>query len=139
MFLPITTFDRFRWLGNVAFSSEKTSRNRVLSRAGESNVNLCKNKYIDSVNNIHQKINVNSLDYSDNRILGRAEPHSTIVITSSDMYVGSGRVNKYGEFKIYTKDYLEGDLVIEIQLIMGGFYQESIMVNKIGLFLFSAK
>ncbi|PGA92900.1 hypothetical protein [Bacillus toyonensis] len=139
MFLPITTFDRFRWLGNVAFSSEKTSRNRVLSRAEESNVNLCKNKYIDSVNNIHQKINVNSLDYSDNRILGRAEPHSTIVITSSDMYVGSGRVNKYGEFKIYTKDYLEGDLVIEIQLIMGGFYQESIMINKIGLFLFSAK
>lgn len=139
MFLPITTFDRFRWLGNVAFSSEKTSRNRVLSRAEESNVNLCENKYIDSVNNIHQKINVNSLDYSDNRILGRAEPHSTIVITSSDMYVGSGRVNKYGEFKIYTKDYLEGDLVIEIQLIMGGFYQESIMVNKIGLFLFSAK
>ncbi|MDT3495776.1 hypothetical protein NLU03_15495 [Bacillus toyonensis] len=139
MFLPITTFDRFRWLGNVAFPSEKTSRNRVFSRAGESNVNLCKNKYIDSVNNIHQKINVNSLDYSDNRILGCAEPHSTIVITSSDMYVGSGRVNKYGEFKIYTKDYLEGDLVIEIQLIMGGFYQESIMVNKIGLFLFSAK
>lgn len=136
MFLPITTFDRFRWLGNVAFSSEKTSRNQVLSRAEESNVNLCN---IDSVNNIHQKINVNSLEYSDNRILGRAEPHSTIVITSSDMYVGSGRVNKYGEFKIYTKDYLEGDLVIEIQLIMGGFYQESIMVNKIGLFLFSAK
>ena len=57
MFLPITTFDRFSWLGNVAFSSEKTSRNRALSRAEESNVNLCEKKCIDSVNNIHQKIN----------------------------------------------------------------------------------
>ncbi|MFC8053176.1 hypothetical protein [Bacillus cereus] len=139
MFLPITIFDRFSWLGNVAFSSEKTSRNRALSRAEESNVNLFKNKYIDSDNNVHQKITIGSVEYSDDFILGCAEPHSTIVITSGDMYVGSGRVNKHGEFKIYTKDYLEGDLIIEIQLIMGGFYQESIMVNKIGLFLFSAK
>ncbi len=44
-----------------------------------------------------------------------------IVITSGDMHVGSGRVNKYGEFKIYINNYREGDLVIEIQLIMGGF------------------
>ncbi|MGE6616634.1 hypothetical protein COL41_26620 [Bacillus mycoides] len=129
MFLPITTFDRFSWLGNVAFSSEKTSRNRELSRAEESNVNLCENKCRDSVNNIHQKINVDDLDYSNNRILGRAEPHSTIVITSGDMYVGSGPVNKYGEFKIYTNDYLEEYSVIEIQLIMGGFYQGSITVK----------
>lgn len=129
MFLPITTFDRFSWLGNVAFSSEKTSRNRALSRAEESNVNLCENKCRDSVNNMHQKITIDSVEYGDNCVLGRAEPHSTIVITSGDMYVGSGPVNKYGEFKIYTNDYLEEYSVIEIQLIMGGFYQGSITVK----------
>ena len=72
---------------------------------------------------------MDAVEYSNNRVLGRAEPHSTIVITSGDMYVGSGRVNKYGEFKIYTNDYLEEYLVIEIQLIMGGFYQGSITVK----------
>ncbi|GAB6445633.1 MULTISPECIES: hypothetical protein [Bacillus] len=117
MFLPITTFDRFSWLGNIAFSSEK------------SNVNLYKKKCIGPINNMHQKITIDSVEYDDNCVLGRAEPHSTIVITSGDMYVGSGRVNKYGKFKIYTNDYLGGDLVIEIQLIMGGFYQESITVK----------
>lgn len=128
MFLPITTFDRFSWMGNVAFSSEKLSGNRALSRAEERDVNL-RNKCIDSVHTIHQKINIDSVEYSDNFMLGRAEPHSTIVITSGDMYVGSGRVNQYGEFKIYTNDCLEAYLVIEIQLIMGGFYQESITVK----------
>ncbi|PFD42252.1 hypothetical protein CN285_09125 [Bacillus cereus] len=129
MFLSITTLDRIGWLGNVAFSSEKISRNRALSRAEERDANLRNKKCIDSVNTIHQKITIDSVEYSDNFILGRAEPHSTIVITSGDMYVGSGRVNKYGEFKIYTNDYLEEYLVIEIQLIMGGFYQGSITVK----------
>ncbi|MED1112192.1 hypothetical protein [Bacillus paramycoides] len=129
MFLSITTLDRIGWLGNVAFSSEKISRNRALSRAEERDANLRNKKCIDSVNTIHQKITIDSVEYSANFILGRAEPHSTIVITSGDMYVGSGRVNKYGEFKIYTNDYLEEYLVIEIQLIMGGFYQESITVK----------
>ncbi|MCW9130823.1 hypothetical protein OF830_07595 [Bacillus paramycoides] len=129
MFLSITTLDRIGWLGNVAFSSEKISRNRALSRAEERDANLRNKKCIDSVNTIHQKITIDSVEYSDNFILGRAEPHSTIVITSGDMYVGSGRVNKYGEFKIYPNDYLEEYLVIEIQLIMGGFYQESITVK----------
>lgn len=129
MFLPITTFDRFSWLGDFSFSSEKISRNRELSRAKERDVNLRNKKSIDAVNNIHQKIMIDSVEYSDNCILGRAEPHLTIVITSGDMYVGSGRVNKYGEFKIYTNDYLEEYWVIELQLIMGGFYQESITVK----------
>lgn len=129
MFLPITTFDRFSWLGNIAFSSEKVSRNRVVSVAEESNVNLYKKKCIGSINNMHQKIKIDSVEYDDNCVLGRAEPHSTIVITSGDMYVGSGRVNKHGEFKIYTNDYLEEYLVLEIQLIMGGFYQGSITVK----------
>ncbi|EEK74569.1 hypothetical protein bcere0007_9320 [Bacillus mycoides] len=78
---------------------------------------------------MHQKITIDSVEYDDNCVLGRAEPHSTIVITSGDMYVGSGPVNKYGEFKIYTNDYLEEYSVIEIQLIMGGFYQGSITVK----------
>ncbi|MBZ4220781.1 hypothetical protein P4308_07615 [Bacillus wiedmannii] len=129
MFLPITTFDRFIWLGNVAFSSEKINRNRAFSRVEESNVNLCKEKCIGSINNIHQKITIDSVEYGDNCVLGRAAPHSTIVITSGDTFVGSGRVNKYGVFKIYTNDYLERGLVIEIRLIMGGFYQESVTVK----------
>ncbi|MBE5108018.1 hypothetical protein IGI01_23055 [Bacillus thuringiensis] len=129
MFLSITTFDRLSWLGNVAFSSEKISRNRALSKAEERDTNLRNKKCIDSVHTIHRKIMIGSVEYSDNCILGRAEPHSTIVITSGDMYVGSGRVNKYGEFQIYTNDYLEEYLVIEIQLIVGGFYQESITVK----------
>lgn len=129
MFLSITTFDRFSRLGSVAFSSEKISKNRELSRTKERDVNLRNKKCIGSANNIHQKITIDSVEYGDNCVLGRAEPHSTIVITSGDMYVGSGRANKYGEFKIYTNDYLEEYLVIEIQLIMGGFYQESIIVK----------
>ncbi|MBF7156544.1 MULTISPECIES: hypothetical protein [Bacillus] len=129
MFLPITTFDRFIWLGNVASSSEKINRNLAFSRAEESNVNLCKKKCIGSINNMHQEITIASVEYGHNFVLGRAEPHSTIVITSGDMYVGSGRVNKYGEFKVCTNDYLERNLVIEIQLIMDGFYQESITVK----------
>ncbi|AAS40035.1 MULTISPECIES: Ig-like domain-containing protein [Bacillus] len=129
MFLPITTFDRFSWLGNVAFSAEKINGNRALLRAEERDVNLYNKKCIDSVNNIHQELTIDSVKYNDNCISGRARPHSTIVITSGDMHVGSGRVNKYGEFKIYINNYREGDLVIEIQLIMGGFYQESITVK----------
>lgn len=78
---------------------------------------------------MHQKITIASVEYGHNFVLGRAEPHSTIVITSGDMYVGSGRVNKYGEFKVCTNDYLQRNLVIEIQLIMDGFYQESITVK----------
>jgi hypothetical protein len=129
MVLPITIFYRFSWLGSFAFSSEKVSSNRAFSRAEELNANLYERKCIDSVSNIHEEITIDFVEYGDNYVSGRAEPHSTIVITSSDMYVGSGRVNKYGEFKIYTNDYLEGDLVIEIQLIMGGSYQGSIAVK----------
>ncbi|MDA2384480.1 hypothetical protein PDN41_22495 [Bacillus cereus] len=129
MFLPITIFDRLSWLGNVAFSSEKISRNRALSRAEAIDINLHNKKCIDLVNNIHQEITIDSMKYGDNCVLGRARPHSTIVITSGDMLVGSGRVNKCGEFKIYTNDYLEEYLVIEIQLITGGFYQGGITIE----------
>ncbi|MCU5707649.1 hypothetical protein [Bacillus wiedmannii] len=129
MFLPITTFDRFIWLGNVAFSSEKVSKNQTLLRAEEQEDNLRNKKYIDSVTKIHKEINIDFVKCGANYVSGCAEPHSIIVITSGDTFVGSGRVNKYGEFKIYTNDYLEEHLVIEMQLIMGGFYQESITVK----------
>ncbi|GMR64793.1 TPA: hypothetical protein QCX34_001287 [Bacillus anthracis] len=129
MFLPITTFDRFNWLGNVAFSSEKVSRNRVLSRAEERDDKLRNKKCIDSVTKIHKEIKIGFVKYGANYVSGCAEPYSIIVITSGDMLVGSGRVNKFGEFKIYTNDYLEEYLVIEIQLITGGFYQGGITIE----------
>ncbi|KAA0743411.1 hypothetical protein DN389_21840 [Bacillus sp. AY3-1] len=129
MFLPITTFYRFIWLRNVASSSEKVSKNQTLLRAEEQDDNLRNKKYIDSVTKIHKEINIDFVKCGANYVSGCAEPHSTIVITSGDMYVGSGRVNKYGEFKVCTNDYLERNLVIEIQLIIGGFYQESITVK----------
>ncbi len=129
MFLPITTFDRFSWLGNVAFSSEKISRNRALSRAEELNANLYEEKCIDSVSNIHEEITIDFVKYGDNYVSGHAEPYATIVITSGDMLVGSGRVNEYGEFKIYMNNHLEEYLIIKVQSILGGFYQESIIVK----------
>ncbi|HDR4726355.1 hypothetical protein J0835_05345 [Bacillus cereus group sp. Sample62] len=129
MFLPITTFDRFSWLGNVAFSSEKVSRNRVFLRAEELNANLYEKKYIDSVSNIHEKITIDVVKYGDNYVSGHAEPYATVVITSGDMLVGCRRVNEYGEFKIYTNNHLEEYLIIKVQLISDGFYQESIIVK----------
>ncbi|MBE7118376.1 hypothetical protein [Bacillus cereus] len=129
MVLPITTFYRFSWLGSFAFSSEKVSSNRAFSRVEELNANLYEKKCIDSVSNIHEEIAIDFVKYGDNYVSGHAEPYSTIVITSGDMLVGSGRVNEYGEFKIYTNNYLEEYLIIEIQLILGGFYQESITVK----------
>ncbi len=65
MFLPITTFDRFSWLGNVAFSAEKINGNRALLRAEERDVNLYNKKCIDSVNNIHQELTIDSVKYND--------------------------------------------------------------------------
>ncbi|QWU43900.1 hypothetical protein [Bacillus sp. NP247] len=129
MLLPITTFYRFSWLGSFAFSSEKVSRNRAFSRAEELNANLYEKKCIDSVSNIHEKITIDVVKYGDNYVSGHAKPYATIIITSGDMLVGSGRVNEYGEFKIYTNNHLEEYLIIKVQLILDGFYQESIIVK----------
>ncbi|KFN01149.1 hypothetical protein D0U04_14845 [Bacillus clarus] len=129
MVLPITTFYRFSWQGNLVFSSEKVGRKREFLRAEDLNVNLNEKKCMDLVDYIHEKLTIDSVKYGDNCVSGRAEPHATIVITSGDMFIGSGRVNKYGEFKILSNNHLEDYSIIKVQLILGGFYQESITVR----------
>ncbi|KLA32258.1 hypothetical protein B4077_1014 [Bacillus cereus] len=98
-------------------------------RAEELNANLYEKKCIDLVSNIHEKITIDVVKYGDNYVSGHAEPYATVVITSGDMLVGCGRVNEYGEFKIYTNNHLEEYLIIKVQLISDGFYQESIIVK----------
>ncbi|MBJ8204949.1 hypothetical protein JDS91_27115 [Bacillus cereus] len=61
--------------------------------------------------------------------MGYAEPFSTILLTSDDEFIGSGRVNKEGEFNIYTYDYLKYYSMIKAQVIYNGSYQVSITVN----------
>lgn len=72
---------------------------------------------------------LDSILQSDNYVIGYAEPFSTILLTSDDELIGSGRVNKEGEFNIYTYDYLKYYSMIKAQVIYNGSYQGSITVN----------
>ncbi|WP_260632142.1 Ig-like domain-containing protein [Bacillus bingmayongensis] len=121
----IAALYRFSWRKNLSFSPEKADRNQAFQGMEEGT----EKKRIQSVDYIDTKIMVDSVTRSDTCVTGHAKPHSTIVLTGDNLLIGSERVDKNGEFCIHTRNHLKDHSIIKAQVILDGFYQESIMIH----------
>ncbi|MDZ5606187.1 Ig-like domain-containing protein [Bacillus pseudomycoides] len=121
----IAALYRLSWRKNLSFSPKKSDRNQAFQGMEEGT----EKKRIQSVDYVDTKIMVDSVTRSDTCVTGHAKPHSTIVLTGDNLLIGSARVDKNGEFCIHTRNHLKDHSIIKAQVILDGFYQESIMIH----------
>ncbi|MEN1939092.1 hypothetical protein AAIE21_27115 [Paenibacillus sp. 102] len=116
---------RFSWQKNLSFSPQKADMNREFLGMED----VTEKKSIHSVNYIDTKVIVDSVTHNDKYVTGYAKPYSTIVLMNGDVLIGSGRVDRYGKFRIHTYHHLKEHSIIKAQVIFDGFYQESVTIH----------
>ncbi|MEI4619899.1 Ig-like domain-containing protein [Bacillus cereus] len=116
---------RFGWQINLSFSPQKADMNREFPGIED----VTEKNNIQSVDYIDTKITVDSVTHNDKYVTGYAKPYSTIVLMNGDVLIGSGRVDKYGKFRIHTYHHLKEHSIITAQVIFDGSYQESVMIH----------
>ncbi|MCI0766833.1 Ig-like domain-containing protein [Bacillus sp. TL12] len=116
---------RFGWQKNLSFRPQKADMNREFPGMED----VTEKKNIQSADYVDAKIIIDSVTHDDKYVTGHAKPYSTIVLMNGDVLIGSGRVDKYGKFRICMCNHLKKYSIIKAQVIFDGSYQESVTIH----------